>query len=607
MTERRDPKQEDRMPERDTERLLAEWFEDEAPRQEPPVLLPAVLARTALTRRRRKWLTRDWWLSVLGLIDRRPPSMMVSVGFIAILTALALTAAFVVAPGGADNEKIERPADALVVAADGSGDFTTVRAAVDAAADGDTIFIEPGTYDESIGVDKSLSFIGGGNVAADVVIRAAASEPQALRVEGADVTLRRLAIERADPDDAVETPSGINILRGSIEIDDVEFLGIPDASCGLRSDAGNIFVGEGESVDVRVTVRDSRFGGSGADAIGICAGTIGSVTIERSSFEGLGLGLEGEAAEYDITDSTFRSNGIGLSAIGDVSIRNNAFLGNREGAISNGNGERNDVIIEGNDFVENGTAVRVGDRGWFQVKGNSFAGGQVGVRFSDGAPGSIVENDFRDLESSAIESRSAGPLIDGNTISGGLVGIVLRASDSWLMGNTIEGVRGTAIAVDASSDPKVVGNKLCDNGVGLDIPQGVGSTIGGNSTCTDAENRTWNVAQDGSGDFTTIGDAVDAAIDGDVVLVQPGIYDESIVVGKDVSITGQPDGSEVVVEVSAPFPRPRDDASMDRLNYDDPPFAFWIVDSDAVLENYRLTGPRSHASAKATPEGFRGV
>lgn len=45
----------------DPGRLLAEFLDDEAAPYEPPVLLPAVLARTALTRRRPAWRIRSWW------------------------------------------------------------------------------------------------------------------------------------------------------------------------------------------------------------------------------------------------------------------------------------------------------------------------------------------------------------------------------------------------------------------------------------------------------------------------------------------------------------------------------------------------------------------
>jgi hypothetical protein len=49
-------------PEPDLDRLLADWMADQVPAHEPPVLLPATLARTALTRRRPGWLVRDRWL-----------------------------------------------------------------------------------------------------------------------------------------------------------------------------------------------------------------------------------------------------------------------------------------------------------------------------------------------------------------------------------------------------------------------------------------------------------------------------------------------------------------------------------------------------------------
>jgi len=38
--------------------------------------------------------------------------------------------------------------------------------------------------------------------------------------------------------------------------------------------------------------------------------------------------------------------------------------------------------------------------------------------------------------------------------------------------------------------------------------------------------RTWHVEKDGSGDFTVIQDAVDAAASGDTILIGPGRYEE---------------------------------------------------------------------------------
>ena len=46
------------------------------------------------------------------------------------------------------------------------------------------------------------------------------------------------------------------------------------------------------------------------------------------------------------------------------------------------------------------------------------------------------------------------------------------------------------------------------------------------------------VAQDGSGDFPTIGEALSAAVDGDMILVEPGEYVESLVIDKEVTLSG---------------------------------------------------------------------
>ena len=57
------------------------------------------------------------------------------------------------------------------VAVDGSADFTSVQAAVDAAASGDVVMVQPGTYTEQVVIDKDLDLIGDGP-RADIVITA---------------------------------------------------------------------------------------------------------------------------------------------------------------------------------------------------------------------------------------------------------------------------------------------------------------------------------------------------------------------------------------------------------------------------------------------------
>ena len=81
------------------------------------------------------------------------------------------------------------------------------------------------------------------------------------------------------------------------------------------------------------------------------------------------------------------------------------------------------------------------------------------------------------------------------------------------------------------------------------------------------------VAQDGTGDFTTITEAVRAARAGDVILVRPGTYDESVSVGRNVTISGDGDRAAVVVQPSTGT------------------LSFALGNSGATLSNLTLRGP----------------
>ena len=149
----------------------ADWLQSEAPPYEPPVLLPAVLARTALTRRRPAWRIPDRWLPAhrAWRPNRRSTTPMYgTLRFVAAGARLALIGsafAFVSSPS-----PLPPGPRTIVVAQDGSGDFTTISEAVAVAQDGDTVQVQPGTYAEQVTITRDITLQGDGDDRALVVI-----------------------------------------------------------------------------------------------------------------------------------------------------------------------------------------------------------------------------------------------------------------------------------------------------------------------------------------------------------------------------------------------------------------------------------------------------
>ena len=100
MNTRSDPSYEDTARHEETMRVLADWFDDDAPTREPANLLSATLWRTARTRRRAAWRDPERWLPMTLIAERpmtaSPLRLVLILMTVALLTvALAIGAALV--------------------------------------------------------------------------------------------------------------------------------------------------------------------------------------------------------------------------------------------------------------------------------------------------------------------------------------------------------------------------------------------------------------------------------------------------------------------------------------------------------------------------------
>lgn len=95
------------------------------------------------------------------------------------------------------------------------------------------------------------------------------------------------------------------------------------------------------------------------------------------------------------------------------------------------------------------------------------------------------------------------------------------------------------------------------------------------------------VAQDGSGTYTTISEAVTAADDGDEILIRPGTYAEAVLIDKDITLSG--DGPVADIVITAPDGGPT--AYVGPGGYE--PYAVLLKNSSGGLSGLTFSGEPS--------------
>jgi hypothetical protein len=139
------------------ERTVAESVSSVGPLAPSDGVVDQIITRVDRKRQRPEWLA----------LIKEPPMRSNSrtavgsptVRVVAIMAATLLLA-MLVAGAGMAGQHLLAADDTIVVAQDGSGDYTTISEAVAAAADGNEILVKPDTYAESIEIDKDIKLRG---------------------------------------------------------------------------------------------------------------------------------------------------------------------------------------------------------------------------------------------------------------------------------------------------------------------------------------------------------------------------------------------------------------------------------------------------------------
>ncbi|MEC8193552.1 MAG: MopE-related protein [Myxococcota bacterium] len=216
----------------------------------------------------------------------------------------------------------------LTVNSDGTGDHTSVQAAVDAASSGDTINIGPGTFNGAISVSAKTLYIQGSGIGATVLDGDGAAT--VLTIQGAGLNLTQLTVQGGT--------QGVNLSSVVGSLDTVEIRSNSGAATG-----GGIAIRSDSNVNLLTVYIEGNAatdgGGLHLDASSRAAITDGWIVDNASS--GLGGGIYAEG-NLTLTTTTIRENEAGVHGGGafvtgiSPDITETDFWGNVAG--SNGGG-----------------------------------------------------------------------------------------------------------------------------------------------------------------------------------------------------------------------------------------------------------------------------
>jgi Ca2+-binding RTX toxin-like protein len=437
----------------------------------------------------------------------------------------------------------------------GNDVYTTIQAAVIAAQEGDTILISSGTYAEQVLVSgKNVTLVGHGD---DTVIKApagtiayqavgAGNRASLITVTNAsDVTLQNVKIDGEGRGNELAAGAsdfhGIAFINAGGSVEDVTLTGIRMPLDGNGHVSGvqqgrPIYANNVDGTARTLTVSDntvSDFQKNGVDL----RGTNLTVTVTGNEITGEGatptnaqngiviFGPTGEVSGNTVSEvgyvltgsnSPASSSGILNYTSSNVTIDDNTLNGPTE------------TVTEPNELSAAGVSS-FGDSNGASVTNNTISGFTYGILSdSDGAAPNHSGNTFADNQINlATDDLTAASSIVGTAGSDYLEGSAFNDTITGLGGNdTIDGGSGvdTAVYSDAAT---VVWNGS---------QWVVTSTADGTETLTDIEAvdvggaggpRYLLVDTTATGGFQSLQAAIDAAANGDIILVAPGTYAES--------------------------------------------------------------------------------
>ncbi len=431
---------------------------------------------------------------------------------------------------------------------DGAADFSTIQEAVNAASDGDTIHVHAGTYYENVTVTKSITLKG--ESSSNTIIDGGGGTSLVVYVNNVDnVEITGFKIQNGY-DGVYIYNSSLVTVSGNI-ITNNSFRGIILSCSSSNTISENMLTNNNDGIELykssqitvsENTVTNSRFGigisRSNSNTISgntltnsedglyiwnVSYTTVSGNIIENSANNGISLTISSNCNFYGntITNSAYRGIILGNSSNCDVSgnvITNSTVQGILLTVSSSS-------TVSENTLTDNSGAIQLYKSSHITASGNTITSNKIGFGVSNSSDNSFYHNN-----------------IINNTIQAYTVGSTNIWDDGYPSGGNYWGdYNGQDSDGDGIGDvPYSINGDNQDN-----YPLMNPWDVEGANVAIDPD--AWTVDDDGTADFQTIQEAIDAAGDGETILVYSGTYYENIVVNKPLVIKSYNGAEKTIV------------------------------------------------------------
>ena len=469
----------------------------------PPDSLRVALARAEQTpQQRHRWLPswssrdRDGAATAPSARDtdtspnRRNRAMPVFSAVATGVAVISIVGTFAILQGTADPMPQPPAAAATHSVAAVGGDFATITEAVAAVQEGDTILVEPGTYEEAFAIEADITIAGAGAEPRDTVIIIPPGAPS----PAAPIGPLHAEVPAFD---ASPLPSvGIQLLDTAAVLQNLEIMGHDDGVAvlvrGGTPSFEDVVIRHGGERDVNAVLAGGLVVDDAA-VLSVLRGQLWSrlqvdeastLVLDDALLQWPRLVVQG-GSQVEIRGGTvFGSDGPPIVVIDDGSLR-----------------------AEGTEFVQGGVHV-VGTEdatAFATITDSSFASAPLHAVHVDGGAGALLERDtFTDSHiavavggadvvvrdsvflsnQTALELDRAGGEYVRNDIDAGDIGIhVKEGGEPIVRDNTVDDANLRGIIIGAGSRPSVDGNRLCGNRIDIHIEPDAEPVLGDNETC----------------------------------------------------------------------------------------------------------------------------